>query len=320
MPLTKIETPKVKTVAVLYGGWSKEQDVSRASGKACAQALRNKGYEVREIEVEADLKKLLNDLSDLPDVVFNALHGTGGEDGCIQGVLDMLGVPYTHSGRLASALAMDKQRAKLTVEKAGVQVAEGLVLSAEDIRAGNIPLDPPYVIKPNHEGSSVGVFIIREGDNRLNTVLKNWHFGEAVVERYIPGRELTVSVAGSNNNDISALTVTEITSSSGFYDYDAKYKEGGSIHVVPAQVPADVFDTAMDWAVKSHKALGCQGVTRTDFRYDNSQSGTSGLYYLETNTQPGMTSTSLVPEQAGYAGFSFDDLVQWMVETAACRS
>lgn len=321
MPLTKIENPKVKTVAVLLGGWSAEQDVSKASGAACAKALRNKGYAVHEITVEADLRKLLDDLSDAaPDVVFNALHGTGGEDGCIQAVLDILGLAYTHSGRLASALAMDKQRAKLTVSSAGVQIPKGVVLSPEDIRSGNIPLAPPYVVKPNREGSSVGVYIIRPGDNRLDKVLKGWDFGEALVEKYIPGRELTVAVAGSNDNDITALTVTEITANTGFYDYDAKYKQGGSQHVYPADIPADVFQTAMDWAVASHKALGCRGVSRTDFRYDDNLPGASGLFYLETNTQPGMTATSLVPEQAAYAGFSFDDLVQWMVETAACPS
>lgn len=306
----------VKTVAVLMGGWSSEREVSMVSGAACAKGLREAGFNVKEIVVGRNLKSLIEALDYKPDVVFNALHGVGGEDGCIQSVLDILNLKYTHSGRLASALAMDKQRCKHIVSANGVRVAEGHVLSAEALRTGQLPLDPPFIIKPNQEGSSVGVYIIREQDNRLNDITSEWNFGEALVERYIPGRELTVSVMSKGDHNAEALTVTEITPKAGFYDYDAKYAEGGSAHALPAAVPNDVFELAKSWAVQSHLALGCAGISRTDFRYDDSQTGTDGLYYLETNTQPGMTPTSLVPEQAAFCGMDFKMLVQWMVENA----
>ena len=317
--LKKITTPKVKTVAVLMGGWSREDAVSFVSGKACAKALRECGYDVREIEVTRDLKQFIEDLGDLPDVIFNALHGKGGEDGCIQGVLDMLGVRYTHSGRLASALAMDKSQSKTLVSKHGVQCPEGHIISIEDLSSDTIPLTPPYIIKPNREGSSVGIYIIREGDNRIPDIAQNWDFGEILIEQYIPGRELTVTVVSTNGNDAEALTVTEIMPHTQFYDYEAKYETGGSTHALPAQVPTDIFEIAQLWAIKAHQALGCSGVTRSDFRYDDTRPGTSGLFYLETNTQPGMTPTSLSPEQAEYTGLNFNDFVQWMVENAQCH-
>lgn len=317
--LNKVEKRKYKTVAVLMGGWSAEGAVSFVSGKACARALRECGYEVREIEVGRDLRKLIEDLGTHPDVVFNALHGKGGEDGCIQGVLDMLGLRYTHSGRTPSAIAMDKTRSKDVVKRVGVPSPEGVILSAEDIRAGNIPFKPPYVIKPNAEGSSVGVYIVREGDNRMAEILGNWQYDDALVEKYIPGRELTVTSVSKEGQQATSLTVTEIKSHLDFYDYEAKYEDGGSSHTLPAQIPTEVFDAAMDWAAKAHDALGCDGISRSDFRYDDSQTGIQGLYYLETNTQPGMTPTSLVPEQAEYVGLSFNDLVEWMVENALCH-
>lgn len=310
--------PKVKTVAVLMGGWSSERDVSLVSGRACAAGLRNRGYEVREIDVTRDLEKLIRDLTPAPEVVFNALHGIGGEDGCIQSVLDILGLPYTHSGRLASALAMDKQRSKHIVAAEGVRTAEGHIVSAAAIRAFDLPLPPPFVLKPNQEGSSVGVYIIREADKNLADIFDNWHFGDMLIEAYVPGRELTVAVMGQDDRDAKAMTVTEIAPKTAFYDYEAKYAAGGSDHILPAPVPKVVFDLARDWAVKAHLALGCRGVTRSDFRYDDSLDGTEGLYYLETNTQPGMTPTSLVPEQAALCGISFGALVRWMVEDASC--
>ena len=307
---------KIKTVAVLMGGWSNERDVSMVSGTACAKGLREAGYNVKEIVVGRNLTSLAEALSYTPDVVFNALHGIGGEDGCIQSVLDILGLKYTRSGRLASALAMDKQRSKHLVSANGVRVAEGHVLSTETLKSGALPLEAPYIIKPNQEGSSVGVYIIRDQDNRLNEILQNWDYGDALVERYIPGRELTVSVMSEGHGKAKALAVTEINPKAGFYDYEAKYADGGSAHVIPADISDDVAKQAMEWAVQSHLALGCSGISRTDFRYDDSQTGTDGLYYLETNTQPGMTPTSLVPEQAAFCGMDFKALVQWMVENA----
>lgn len=315
--LPKIENPAVKTVAVLMGGWSNEHDVSMVSGSAVAKGLRHAGYNVQEIVVGRDLNGLVEALSYKPDVVFNALHGIGGEDGRIQSVLDILNLKYTHSKHLASAIAMDKQKSKAIVATYGVRIARGHVLrnpSLNDFEKKSIK--PPLVIKPNQEGSSVGVYIIKEGDNRLEKILADWNYGEALVEKYIPGRELTVSVMSGENGSATAMTVTEITAKTDFYDYEAKYSDGGSVHILPADIPEDVFKQAMEWAELSHIALGCGGVTRTDFRYDDSQTGTNGLYYLETNTQPGMTPTSLVPEQAAYCGMPFDELVQWMVETA----
>lgn len=312
-----IEKTKVKTVAVLMGGWSNEHDVSMVSGSAVAKGLRRCGYNVQEIVVGRDLSGLITALDYKPDVVFNALHGVGGEDGRIQSVLDILGLKYTHSDHLASAIAMDKMKSKALVAARGVRVPDGVVLPAPLLKNPENFLDTyPLVIKPNQEGSSVGVYIIKKGDNRLDKIASDWTFGDALVEQYIPGRELTVSVMSMPNNHAKALTVTEITAKTDFYDYEAKYSEGGSVHILPADVPDDVFETAMEWAELSHIALGCGGASRTDFRYDDSQSGINGLYYLETNTQPGMTPTSLVPEQAAYCGMEFDELVRWMVETA----
>lgn len=306
----------VKKVSVLMGGWSSERSVSLSSGKACAEALRQKGYEVTEIDVTRDIQALLRALTPKPDVVFNVLHGPGGEDGVMQGLLEMLQIPYTHSGIMASALAMNKQKTKEVLKEAGMPIAEGGLIAVSDILSGNIALKPPYVIKPNEEGSSVGVFIVREGDNKPPMGLEKWSFGEmALVEKYIPGRELTVAVRGISGGKAEAFTVTEIMQKNDFYDFEAKYAKGGSQHVLPAPIPQDVFDEAMRLAVLAHEKLGCSGVSRSDFRYDDTK-GVAGLVFLETNTQPGMTPTSLVPEQAAYVGLSFPDLVAWLVENA----
>ncbi|MPZ08882.1 MAG: D-alanine--D-alanine ligase [Kiloniellaceae bacterium] len=306
-------------VCVLMGGLSAERDVSLNSGKACAAALREKGYDVAEIDVSRDLAALVKALTPKPDAVFNALHGRWGEDGCIQGLLELLQIPYTHSGVLASALAMDKQMAKTVVATAGVVSPEGLVIKAADLGAAD-PMPRPYVVKPVREGSSVGVRIVREGDNQPPISVHGWQpEQDLLVEPFIAGRELTVSVMGDRS-----LAVTEIRPhGAGFYDYDAKYSHDtqvAAVHVLPAEVPQTIYDEAMEAALAAHKALGCRGVSRSDFRYDDTRSAPGRLYYLETNTQPGMTSTSLVPEQARYLGLSFPELCAWMVENAACDS
>jgi D-alanine-D-alanine ligase len=302
-----------KKVAVLMGGISAEREVSLDSGRACAAALREAGYKVSEIDVSRDMAKLIKALTPKPDVVFNALHGRWGEDGCVQGLLELMGLVYTHSGVMASALAMDKQMAKRIVAAAGVVSPKGLVVGrAELLRAD--PMARPFVVKPVREGSSVGVKIVREGDNEPILGTKAWEFGEELlVEEFIPGRELTVSVMGDR-----ALAVTEIIARVGFYDYRAKYSEGHADHIVPAQLPDSVTDDAMSAALAAHRALGCRGVTRSDFRYDDTGGAPGGLFYLETNTQPGMTSLSLVPEQAAHLGISFPQLCAWMVENASC--
>lgn len=295
-------------VAVLMGGWSAEREVSLVSGAACVKALQDAGYDVTPIDVQRDAGSLLTRLYPRPDVVFNALHGRFGEDGCIQGLLDVLGVRYTHSGLLASALAMDKPMAKKLFAAAGVPVAEHVIASIEEVRGGD-PMARPYVVKPISEGSSVGVRIIRDGDNETLFEGSGWSFGEKVmVERFIPGRELTVSLMGPE-----ALAVTEITTGRGFYDYDAKYEDGGSTHVVPADLPKAIYDEAMRLSERAYEALGCRGVARADLRLDGED-----LFMLEINTQPGMTPTSLVPEQAAYKGMDFKALVSWMVENAEC--
>ena len=295
-------------VAVLMGGWSAEREVSLVSGAAVANGLRDSGYRVTAIDVQRDVGSLLTRLYPRPDAVFNALHGRYGEDGCIQGLLNILDIPYTHSGMLASALAMDKPMAKRLFADAGIPVAEHLIASREDVVAGDV-MPRPYVVKPLNEGSSVGVRIVREGDNAPALGPSDWPFGRQVmVEKFVPGRELTVVVMGDR-----PLAVTEITTHRGFYDYDAKYADGGSIHVVPAEIDDAVADEAMRLSLRAHEALGCRGVTRADLRYDG-----DSLYMLEVNTQPGMTPTSLVPEQAAHVGLPFNELVAWMVENAEC--
>ncbi len=302
-----------KRVAVLMGGRSAEREVSLVSGAACAEGLRQKGYEVVLIDVGTDVDDLLRALDPKPDAVFNALHGRFGEDGRIQGLLDLLGVPYTHSGVLASALAMDKPLAKQVFAAVGLRSPEGRVLAVDSLLKGD-PFPRPYVAKPAAEGSSVGVRIVRPGDNLPPLGSDYWPFGsEVLVERYIPGRELTVAVMGER-----ALGVTELRPRTGFYDYEAKYTAGKTDHLIPAPLPLKVSEAAKSMALAAHEALGCRGVTRSDFRYDDRQPGLEGLYLLEVNTQPGMTPLSLVPEQAAYCGISFGDLVAWMVEHAQC--
>jgi len=302
-----------KRVAVLMGGCSAEREVSLISGAACVEGLRQKGYDVLPIDVGHDIGDLLRALQPRPDTVFNALHGRFGEDGRIQGLLDLLELPYTHSGVLASALAMDKPLAKHLFASVGLRCPEGKVVQLDSLQKGD-PLPRPYVAKPAAEGSSVGVRIVRAGDNELPLDSASWRFAkEILVERYIPGRELTVAVMGER-----ALAVTELRPHAGFYDYEAKYTAGKTEHLIPAPVPTLVAEAAKHMALAAHGALGCRGVTRSDFRYDDSQPGIEGLYLLEVNTQPGMTPLSLVPEQAAYCGIPFPDLVSWMVENARC--
>ncbi len=300
----------MKRVAVIYGGWSSERDVSLTSGKQMANAARSAGYDVVEIDAGRNLATQLTEAQ--PDVVLNGLHGPWGEDGCVQGVLEVLGLPYSHSGVLASALAMDKLKSKAVFREAGIPIAEDKQVTRAEAAAAH-PLKPPYVIKPVAEGSSFGVLIVREGANGPARELTgpNWHYGDHLMaEEFIPGRELTVAVLGDR-----ALAVTEITTLRDYYDFDAKYEAGGSQHVIPADLPAHVTDAAMEFALKAHKALGCRGATRSDFRYDDKR---DRLVILETNTQPGMTPTSLVPEQAAFVGMSFEELVAWMIEDASC--
>ncbi len=296
------------------GGWSAEREVSLNSGAACANALEEAGYRVTRIDVDRDIASRLAALK--PDACFNALHGKGGEDGCIQGVLETLQIPYTHSGVLASALAMDKARAKAAFKAAGVPVAESLVTTpAEAARAHLMP--PPYVIKPVTEGSSVGVFIVREDHEYPPQELTraDWAFGDVMVERYIGGRELTCAVLGDK-----ALGIIEILPAEGlgFYDYEAKYAKGGSRHILPARISPEIYGFIQKLALDAHNALGCQGVSRADFRLDDRAQGTGELACLEVNTQPGMTATSLVPELAAHAGLTFGELVRWIVEDASC--
>jgi len=299
-------------IAVLMGGRSAEREVSLSSGRGVVKALREEGFEPVEIDPGDNPGDQLYRAK--PDAVFNALHGRFGEDGTVQGLLEMMRLPYTHSGVLASALAMHKERTKDVYRAAGLPVVKSIVADRRSVAAEHL-MEPPYVVKPVNEGSSVGIFIIRKGDNRPPAALGSdrWTLSnEMMVEEFVPGRELTVSVMGDK-----ALCVTEITTSLEFYDYEAKYAAGGSQHVVPADLPAQVTGQAMDLAVQAHRALGCRGVTRTDFRYDDTGPKTR-LILLETNTQPGMTPTSLVPEQAAYLGISYAELCRWMVEDASC--
>jgi D-alanine-D-alanine ligase len=299
-------------VAVLMGGWSAEREVSLRSGTACADALERQGFRVTRIDVDRDVAEALKTAK--PDVALNLLHGRPGEDGAIQGLLEILAIPYTHSGVLASALAMQKDRAKIVLRDAGVPVPEGVVVSRLEASRAHA-LERPYVIKPVAEGSSVGVFIVTEQHAHPPQELTrpDWPYGEEVlVERFIPGKELTCAVMGEN-----ALDVIEIVPTVRFYDYEAKYTPGASKHLLPAPIKPNVYQEARRLAVLAHRALGCRGVSRADFRYDDRMEGTQGLVCLEVNTQPGMTETSLVPELAAFAGIPFEELVRWMVEDAS---
>ncbi|MGJ8544983.1 MAG: D-alanine--D-alanine ligase [Sulfitobacter sp.] len=290
------------------GGISAEREVSLSTGRACAAALRDGNFEVIEVDAGPDLAGVLADMK--PDAVLNCLHGRWGEDGCVQGLLEWLQIPYSHSGVLASALAMDKQRSKDVFRHAGLPVVNSVICHKDEVMARHV-MAPPYVVKPNNEGSSVGVYLVAEENNgppQLGPEMPDY----VMVETFAPGREMTTTVVGDR-----ALTVTDIITT-GWYDYDAKYKEGGSSHVLPADVPSEIFELCLDYARRAHAALGCRGVSRTDFRWDESR-GAAGLILLETNTQPGMTPTSLAPEQAQHCGISFAELCAWMVEDASCN-
>ncbi|EBA12807.1 D-alanine--D-alanine ligase [Roseobacter sp. CCS2] len=289
------------------GGPSAERDVSLSTGRECAAALRDAECNVIEVDAGPDVAARLIEIA--PDVVFNALHGRWGEDGAIQGVLEWLQIPYTHSGVLASALTLDKQRTKDVYRKVGLPVVDSILASADAVRAAHV-MPPPYVVKPYNEGSSVGIYIVNEGANGPPQLADDMP-DEVMVEAFAPGRELTTTVMGDR-----ALTVTDIITD-GWYDYHAKYAPGGSRHELPADIPVDIFDACMDYALRAHDALGCRGVSRTDFRWDEAR-GLDGLILLETNTQPGMTPTSLTPEQAAHVGIAFPEFCRWLVEDASC--
>jgi D-alanine-D-alanine ligase len=304
----------MKHVAVLMGGWSAERQVSLRSGAGCAAALESMGYHVTRVDVQRDIASVLAALR--PDVAFNALHGRVGEDGTVQGVLELLRIPYTHSGVLASALAMQKDVAKTVMGAAGVPVPEGVVVSRQEA-ARRHPIDPPYVLKPLNEGSSFGVVIVKEG--RAHPVQEvgrvDWPYGDALLaERYIGGLELTCATMGDRPLDV--IDVQPVSES--FYGYDAKYAKGGSIHVLPAKIKPNIYHEVQELTLRAHRALGCRGVSRADFRYDETMGESGQLVCLEVNTQPGMTETSLVPEMAAHAGISFGELVRWIVEDASC--
>jgi len=295
-------------VLMLMGGPSAEREVSLSSGRECAKALRGEGFEVVELDAGPDLAVRLSEIK--PDVVFNALHGRWGEDGCVQGLLEWMGIPYTHSGVMASANAMDKERTKDMYRAAGLPIMPSILANKSEVQARHL-MQPPYVVKPFNEGSSVGVYIVKEAANAPPFL--NEEMPETVmVEKFAAGRELTTTVLGD-----TALTVTDIITD-GWYDYDAKYVEGGSRHELPAKIPQDIFDACMDYAKRAHDVLGCRGVSRTDFRWDETL-GLDGLILLETNTQPGMTPTSLVPEQGQHVGISFGQLCARLVEDASCN-
>ncbi len=299
-----------KHVAVLMGGWSVEREVSLVSGAAVAESLRERAYQVTVVDVGRNIATVLSGLR--PDIAFNALHGRFGEDGTIQGLLEILRIPYTHSGVRASALAMDKPTARTLFEEAGITCPEGRVCHRDEVLAGNV-MEPPYVIKPINEGSSVGVTLVFEGENELPLDPERWHFGDFVlVERYIPGREIQVAVMGER-----ALGAIEIRPKGRFYDYDTKYTAGLADHLMPAPLPPGDYDEALRLSFLAHSTLGCRGVTRADLRYDDTGSD-AAFYMLEINTQPGMTPISLVPEIAAEGGMNFGELVHWMIEDAGC--
>ncbi len=306
---------RTRRVTVLMGGWSAERDVSLVSGSGVASALADRGYDVTTFDPPRDLAAIAAALKPSSGVIFNALHGTGGEDGTIQAILDLLGLPYTHSGLLASAVAMNKPLAKRVAASVGVPSPEGIVVTRRQLGEGH-PIPPPYVVKPIAEGSSVGIRIVREGANLQEEGAPD---ETVLVEPFVRGRELTVGVMSRPGETPRALGVTEISYSAEMFDYTAKYSAGHATHTLPAEIPPPVYDAAMRYAELAHGAIGCEGVTRSDFRWDDSRPGTEGLFFLEINTQPGMTPISLVPEQARLVGMSYGDLVEWIVEAGSCR-
>lgn len=309
----------IEKVAVLMGGMSSEREVSLVSGGAVAEALKEQGYHVTMIDATRELWTQL--IKADPDIIFNALHGEWGEDGRAQGILDLYGKPYTHSGVMTSALAMDKHRAKIILMDVGINVSKGMLIDRE-IAARRHVMDPPYVVKPNAQGSSVGVYVVVEGANRppLDMAMNKKMGDEVLVEEFAPGRELTVAVLNGK-----ALCVTEIVAQTSFYDYEAKYADGGSVHIVPAEIPVEITDICKNWAEKAHDVLGCRGLTRSDFRFDDEKYEKNSakavlvnkIVMLELNTQPGMTPTSLAPEQAQHLGMNFGQLCRWIVEDAS---
>jgi len=300
-------------VAVLMGGWSAEREVSLVSGQACAAALARVGYRVTPVDVGRDLPEVLARVR--PEVCFNALHGRWGEDGCVQGLLELMGIPYTHSGVMASSIAMDKPVAKRVFAGAGLRCPPGELIGREDAATRGMPFPAPYVIKPRNEGSSVNVRLVFKGDNYDPAAPGAWSWGaEALTEPYIPGREIHVAVMGER-----ALGAVEIQPHGRFYDYDAKYMEGRATHLMPAPIDAKAYEEALAMALAAHNALGCRGVSRADLRYDDTVGEPGTLYLLEVNTQPGMTPLSLVPEIAQAQGIGFDALVDWIVEDAGCE-
>lgn len=304
--------PQTTHVAVLMGGWSREREVSLASGRAVTQGLEQYGYKVTQVDAQPDIAAVLSDLR--PDVAFNALHGKWGEDGCVQGILETLKIPYTHSGVMASAMAMDKHRVKPMFKEADIPVADSRLVSLEDA-ASSHQMGLPYVIKPAGEGSSVGVHVVHQGaEVPPQEILEQRDIlgDEVMVERFVAGRELTCAVMA----DV-ALGVIDIVPKTDFYDYSAKYDEGGSEHILPAEIPPEIYRRIQRYSLAAHNALGCKGVTRSDFRYDDTNSPEGELILLEVNTQPGMTTTSLVPEMAVHAGHSFSEFVHWMVQDAS---
>lgn len=305
---------RARAIAVLLGGWSAERAVSLRTGANIAAALRRLGHDVTEIDAGRDLAKRLAALDPRPDVIFNALHGVGGEDGSVQGLLEVMGFPYTHSGVLASAIAMHKPTARKLFKAAGLPCPEGRTAAMEELCSGDV-LPRPYVVKPVAEGSSVGVRIITDDDPFPAFDRSSWPYAERVlVEAFIPGREITVAVMGGK-----PLGVLEIRPRTAFYDYAAKYQPGQSDHVVPAPIAEEAYHDALRISAEAHRVLGCRGVTRADLRLDDTAGSPGRLYLLEVNTQPGMTETSLVPEIAAHAGIGFDGLVDWMMEDALCR-
>jgi D-alanine-D-alanine ligase len=303
-----------RRVLVLLGGISREREVSLVSGRAVADALKTCGHDVEIHDVTRDIAALLRALERKPDVVFNALHGRYGEDGCIQGLLELVGIPYTHSGVRASAIAMDKPATKIAVEQIGIRTPRGRVVPRSAFAVGD-PMPRPFIVKPVAEGSTIGVSVVGAGSN-TDWAREDWPYGDtALVEEYIAGHELTVGVMGER-----ALAVTEIRFKGAEFDYTAKYTPGHAEHIVPAPLPRAVYDAAMDAALATHRALGCSGISRSDFRWDENRAGTEGLYFLEINTQPGFTPLSLVPEQAKHLGIAFGELCDWLVENARCHA
>ena len=304
----------MKHVAVLMGGWSAERPVSLNSGRGCADALETRGYRVSQIDVTRDIAEVLAKLR--PDVAFNALHGRVGEDGTIQGVLEILRIPYTHSGVLASALAAQKDLAKTVMSAAGIPVAHGVTVDRRDAAQRHV-LPPPYVLKPVAEGSSLGVIIVKQDRTHPPQEVgrEDWPYGDRLLaERFVAGKELTCAVIGDRATDIIEIEPV----SESFYGYDAKYSKGGSRHIIPAKIKPKIYHEVQDLSLRAHRALGCRGVSRSDFRFDNSNGEDGELACLEVNTQPGMTETSLVPDMAAHAGLTFGELVEWMVEDASC--